>query len=781
MTRPMAACPVCEITLVGPAARELWWVDDQLTRLGHRRRDLLALLYAPPVHYAGAAQQAGPVPAAEVRVWPRERGDVSGFGVRNALLALGGVLLGIAAVAFTVISWGSLGMGVRALILTSITGVALGSVWPLARRGLSATAETLAVVGLLLIGLEFYAAYAADLLGLRSVDAWGYAAWAAAAATVLWGAYASVAPLRLARPLAVVIGQLPLPLAAVAFDAPVSGMACTLLVLALLDLGVWWALPGVRRVTTMMAAVAWASGSLVALVMAFTISSPQSGALLLLASGVALAWAVLVASPVMVAAGFTACVGATAAFPLHDRWEPAVTAVFALALLGASRPPLPERLRTPLPERLRKPGSLGAVAAMGLAVLLVAPGTVYALFSPARHLGEVWAGTSVELAPGEADLLLPSGPIVLALLAVALCLIARVAAPPVVALAVLTVPDLPYPLPPASMVAIATVLAAWAAFGREIPDVRVAAGLTAVASAGWAAAEALATERATLGVLGAVVVLAAACTFVRALRSGAAATAAVALGAFAAAAGLAMDLDVHEAAFGVLAAGALGTAVAAWLREVPAEIAAWGVVAGGLGMAATRPLALSLALALAGAPAFAVALRGDRRPAVWAGSALTVMAWWVLLGAGEITAPEPYSLPVSALLLGIGFLHRRGRALSSWVAYGPGLAVTLVPSLMVAWTAEPGAARPLILAAAALVITLVGARARLQAPLILGGAVLVLDVAHQVAPYATEVIVRLPGWFPVAVAGLAVLALGATYEHRLRDLRRLRDAVTRLG
>ncbi|MGQ4444916.1 SCO7613 C-terminal domain-containing membrane protein, partial [Streptomyces violaceoruber] len=36
-------------------------------------------------------------------------------------------------------------------------------------------------------------------------------------------------------------------------------------------------------------------------------------------------------------------------------------------------------------------------------------------------------------------------------------------------------------------------------------------------------------------------------------------------------------------------------------------------------------------------------------------------------------------------------------------------------------------------------------------------------------------------WAPPAVAGLVLLVLGATYEQRLRDARRLREALGRLG
>lgn len=77
-------------------------------------------------------------------------------------------------------------------------------------------------------------------------------------------------------------------------------------------------------------------------------------------------------------------------------------------------------------------------------------------------------------------------------------------------------------------------------------------------------------------------------------------------------------------------------------------------------------------------------------------------------------------------------------------------------------------------------MTLLGARFRLQALLVLGGSVLALDGLHELAPYVVQVVGALPRWLPPALAGLLLLAVGATYEQRLRDARRLRDRVARM-
>lgn len=170
------------------------------------------------------------------------------------------------------------------------------------------------------------------------------------------------------------------------------------------------------------------------------------------------------------------------------------------------------------------------------------------------------------------------------------------------------------------------------------------------------------------------------------------------------------------------------------------------------------------------------------RPAAgYVGAALMVAATWVRLSASDITMPEAYTLPVTLAALSVGLLRRRRdpAASSSWTAYGPGLLATLLPSLIAAWT-DPAWLRPLLLGLGALAVTLYGARYRLRAPLILGGAALVLDGLHELAPFVVQAVGALPRWLPLALAGALLLAVGATYEQRLRDVRRVRDLLGRL-
>ena len=66
------------------------------------------------------------------------------------------------------------------------------------------------------------------------------------------------------------------------------------------------------------------------------------------------------------------------------------------------------------------------------------------------------------------------------------------------------------------------------------------------------------------------------------------------------------------------------------------------------------------------------------------------------------------------------------------------------------------------------------------AAVLLGAAATVMAAGRELAPALTRLAGMLPGWVPIVVIGIALLASGATYEARLRDLRRLRAALSQL-
>ncbi|MEV0989267.1 hypothetical protein AB0J17_19855, partial [Streptomyces sp. NPDC049949] len=166
-----------------PPGHELALIDRELAQLDARRTYLLARrdwLLRLPVPNGWAAHAAVPAGRPD---------EASGPGAQNVLLTLGAVLLAVAALAFTLVSWGSLGIAGRGGVLAVVTAAALGAPALLLRRGLRSTAESVAAVGLLLTVLDAYAVYAVAAPG---TDGTAFAAGAAAVLAALWAGYARV-------------------------------------------------------------------------------------------------------------------------------------------------------------------------------------------------------------------------------------------------------------------------------------------------------------------------------------------------------------------------------------------------------------------------------------------------------------------------------------------------------------------------------------------------------------------------------------------------------------
>lgn len=238
---------------------------------------------------------------------------------------------------------------------------------------------------------------------------------------------------------------------------------------------------------------------------------------------------------------------------------------------------------------------------------------------------------------------------------------------------------------------------------------------------------------------------------------------------------------------------AVGTAALLYVAtaRLPRSDAAAGlatalVAAGCVLMAAVATLVVApeqiwLALAAAGSAAATTPDGPLRRPARPTAISLLFAAYWVRLALLGVTHPEAYTIPLGLALLAEGFLRRRADPeTTSWAGYGAPLAVLLLPSLPLALSqGEP--IRPGLLGAAAIATLLVGARFRLQAPLFLGAAVLATVGLVHLLPHLAPVYDAVPRWAVLGTAGVLLIVIGAGYERRLRDLKRLRRAVGRLG
>ncbi|MFF5292123.1 SCO7613 C-terminal domain-containing membrane protein [Paractinoplanes globisporus] len=162
--------------------------------------------------------------------------ETSSRAVQNVLFTLGGLLLGVAAIVFTAVAWAQFGLTGRAVLLGVVTLVAL-AVPPLAlRRGLTATAETMAAVGLLLTLLDGYAAWYVNLFGVADGSPARFAGVVCLVTVVIAAGYALVTGLTGPRVAALLVVQPALPLLVGPADPGPAGWSLTFGAIAALNL-----------------------------------------------------------------------------------------------------------------------------------------------------------------------------------------------------------------------------------------------------------------------------------------------------------------------------------------------------------------------------------------------------------------------------------------------------------------------------------------------------------------------------------------------------------------
>lgn len=310
-----------------------------------------------------------------------------------------------------------------------------------------------------------------------------------------------------------------------------------------------------------------------------------------------------------------------------------------------------------------------------------------------------------------------------------------------------------------------------------VPWLLGAAAVLMVPVAGWSAVE----RAATIAVLGVVIAAAGVAgirtreitsrvTLLMLAASAAVIEAGVVLGSATGSVGFA-GVGVAVAGGALLVLGALGR------RSAPEGPAI--EVVGGLGLAFGAILGtasgetFATVLTVAAAALGAASLRRDRVGYARSTAIVAVGAIWAWLAVANVSVLEAYTLPAAAVMLGAGVLRRRAHhGVGSWAAYGPGLALALGPSLLVALD-RGGTARPLGVIAGSVACVLVGSRWRLRAPLTIGAVALLALAIDDLGPVAA----RVPRWVMLGTIGLVMLWLGASAERRLNQLRQWRDSL----
>jgi hypothetical protein len=733
--------------------------------------------------------------------------------VQNLLLGLGTGLVAVAAVVFTAVNWDRLDATLQAAVLFGVTGLAAVATAALARRGMPATAEALGLVTVLLALAD---AHAVHVGALPQVD--GRAYWAVALAFVAGGAWAlalgtGVTSTRLA---AVVLAQAPwlLLLDALDADATVAGLAALAQVALVLELAhrAKRARPEPRALAAAIATVTWLSvvgSAFVEVVFAgwFDTSTYGPAAVLAAAAAVAALVAWRRADDVAIRVlGLLAAslVGACSVVVAVDQavsgdWRAPALGLVAAGVIGAA---------TRVPARWgRIPAAVeGAVAALTLMPLFVAVGA--AVEAAARVTGSAWdlvATSRADRFLSHPEDVAAVGPLA-ALLGVALLLVlaalpvlgrrAAVVGATTVGLAAVAIAPLLLPLDLRSttlVTAVGAVLVALAGFvGGDRPGTRW--GLAGAAGGLSALTVAWSTATPGLSVVGAVcVALAAAVLAVAAaarddvqlavpttFTAVVAAAVAAGLGVYAAGAGGLTAVVVAGAA--AVALGLVGgllldptgrqgrhiEGVLAWTVEA----AAWAVHGAVLAWVALQGDA-SAAAAVVGTGALAAgihAARPGRRPLAGLAVAEGLAFLWLQLASAGVTTAEAYTLPLAVVLLAAGLLAERssaarGERLESWLVLGPGLVVGFAPTVVLAF-GDPGLVRPLGGLVAGALLLAAGAVAGRRAPVDIGATVVVLLGLRQLVP----VVDQLPSWAVLGATGAFLLALGATFEQRRRQL-----------
>jgi hypothetical protein len=204
-------------------------------------------------------------------------------------------------------------------------------------------------------------------------------------------------------------------------------------------------------------------------------------------------------------------------------------------------------------------------------------------------------------------------------------------------------------------------------------------------------------------------------------------------------------------------AGATGAVAGA----TTADVGAWGQV--------------GVQLAVVGVAAGSYALVAHRRQVGVVAVADLVLASWIAVAGAGVETAEAYTLPAAAGLLVVAWPRLRVAG-ASWAAEGAAVGVALVPSTLVV-ADSPSALRLVLVVAGAVAMVVIGTLLHRQAPFVLGAGALAFVVVTRLGRFAPLV----PTWVSLAVAGLLLLVLGATYERRLQQAREAVAWVAQMG
>ena len=148
------------------------------------------------------------------------------------------------------------------------------------------------------------------------------------------------------------------------------------------------------------------------------------------------------------------------------------------------------------------------------------------------------------------------------------------------------------------------------------------------------------------------------------------------------------------------------------------------------------------------------------------------------LVTGMDTEIELFVVPLGVTLLVVGLVTVRGeKQWRSWVTLSPAL-LTLIVVPVLAEIATPTAWRIGLVTVLVVLVLVLGARLSLQAPLVVGSLAALVHAVIAVRTALPDLVI--PWWVWLSIAGVILVIIASTYEARLRDARRLGEAVRAL-
>ena len=205
--------------------------------------------------------------------------------------------------------------------------------------------------------------------------------------------------------------------------------------------------------------------------------------------------------------------------------------------------------------------------------------------------------------------------------------------------------------------------------------------------------------------------------------------------------------------------------VLTWIELVVVTLPADG------GLSVPRAVLLVLVLSAV----HVIALWRPRAPlggiTAWSVLALAALAAITVASSSVVDPFELVTVPVALALIGSGWLRLQDDPRArSWPWFGPGLVLLLVPSLLLDLTYND-LWRIVSLGVVAIIVIVIGSTRRLQAPFVIGAAVLLIHGVAQLWPWIALAYSVVPWFLWLGGGGILLIVLAARYEQRIANLK----------